>query len=295
MTSPETLAYQQSFAKTHSEFVEAARGVISQTAAEVFADATGPALNEPHVMMCRSLAQTVLNSFYAATLLTEHGCGPDALKIVRSMFETSVILASFDHFPELIKDFMDFRWIKKWKLINAAKGTFREKFISPELEGEIKKNYDLVISRFADKNGKPLSSWFRGSFKDLCAKLDNDSAKVPWAIVHYSDLYTMSSSLMHCDIMGLESQVDPTGYYVETPPSDQYITESLISSHWAMFWALASYASIAKLPKAQEYGDRLLKSYEQVWGEGSRELKQLQAPSPSLEADTNHASVTDQK
>jgi hypothetical protein len=62
-----------------------------------------------------------------------------------------------------------------------------------------------------------------------------------------------------------------------------------------MFWALASYASIAKLPKAQEYGDRLLKSYEQVWGEGSRELKQLQAASPSLEADTNHASVTDQK
>jgi hypothetical protein len=50
MTSPETLAYQQSFAKTHSEFVEAARGVISQTAAEVFADATGPALNEPHVI-----------------------------------------------------------------------------------------------------------------------------------------------------------------------------------------------------------------------------------------------------
>jgi Family of unknown function (DUF5677) len=234
-------------------------------------------------MMCRSLAQTVLNSFYAVTLLTEHGCGPDALKIVRSMFETSVVLASFDHFPELMKDFMDFRWIKKWKSINAAKGTPREKFVSPESEGEIKKNYDLVVPRFADKNGKPLSSWFRGSFKDLCEKLDKDSAKMPWAVIHYSDLYTMSSGLMHCDIVGLESQVDSGGYDVETPPSDQYVVESLISSHWAIFWALASYASIAGLPKAHEYGDRLLKSHEEAWGEGSRELEDLRATSPGIE------------
>jgi hypothetical protein len=131
--------------------------------------------------------------------------------------------------------------------------------------------------------GKPLSSWFRGSFKDLCEKLDKDSAKMPWAVIHYSDLYTMSSGLMHCDIVGLESQVDSGGYDVETPPSDQYVVESLISSHWAIFWALASYASIAGLPKAHEYGDRLLKSYEEVWGEGSRELEDLRATSPGIE------------
>jgi DNA mismatch endonuclease Vsr len=47
------------------------------------------------------------------TVLAQHGCGVDAQKIVRSMFETSVVLTSFDHFRALIQDFMDFRWIKK--------------------------------------------------------------------------------------------------------------------------------------------------------------------------------------
>lgn len=44
MTSQETLAFQRSFASKHSEFVQTARGVIKQTANEVFADTTGPGL-----------------------------------------------------------------------------------------------------------------------------------------------------------------------------------------------------------------------------------------------------------
>lgn len=272
MTSPETIAFQKSFAEKHPEFIQAAQKVwdISN---EIFDGATGPGLKEPQIMCC-CLAQTVSTSFYAMSLLTEHGCGGDALKIVRSMFEASVILTSFDHSPNLIQDFMDFRWIKKMKGITSAKGTHREAYISPELEQEIKKNYDLVLPRFADKNGKPLSSWYRGTFKDLCARLDADFVTMPWAVLHYSDLYTISSGLMHGDIIGVESQVDSSGYNVEMPPSDHYVLQALNSSHWAICWALASYASIAGLPKAQHYGDQLIKGYETVWGEGSRELEE---------------------
>jgi hypothetical protein len=272
MNSPKTIAFQRSFAAKHPEFIQATAR-LQQIANDIFADTAGPALQEPQAM-CRCLTQTVFNSFYAMSLLAEHGCGADALKIVRSMFETSVVLASFDHFPELIQDFIDFRWIKKMKSVKEAKGTHREAHISLELEQEIKQHYDLVLPRFADKNGKPLSSWYRGTFKDLCERLDKDSVKMPWAVTHYSNLYTISSGLMHGDIIGLESQVDTSGFNIEAPPSQQYISESLMSAHWALWWALASYASIARLPQTQQYGDLLMKNYEDVWGEGSRELEE---------------------
>lgn len=262
----------------HPEFVQAAP-LATKIAEEIFADKTGPALKLPQVM-CRSMAQTVLNSFYSMRILAEHGCGVDALKIVRSMFEASVVIASFDHFPGLIQDFIDFRWVKKMKAIKEVKGTPREAYVTPELESEITTNYDRVLPRFVNKKGNPRSSWYSGSFKDLCEKLDQDSVKMPWAVVQYSDLYTISSGLMHGDIIGLESQVDSSGYEVMRPPSDEYITESLMSGHWALWWALASYASIAELPRVQEYGDKLMKGYEEVWGEGSRELDEAKRTLP---------------
>ena len=108
-----------------------------------------------------------------------------------------------------------------------------------------------MLPRFADKHGDPLPSWFRGTFKDLCIKLDKDSVSMPWAVLHYSDLYTISSGLMHGDIIGVESLVDSSGYNVEMPPSDEYILQALNSGHWAICWALASYASIADKDSSQ--------------------------------------------
>jgi hypothetical protein len=273
MTLPaEVLAFQKCFVEKHPEFIQSAHE-LTETCNEILADATGPPLEEPQVV-CRCLTQTVANSFIAMNLLVSCGYGCDALKLVRSMFEASVILASFDHFPALIQDFIDFRWIKKMKTIKQAKGTLREAFITTDLEQEIQKHYDLVLPRFSDKYGKPLSSWYRGSLLDMCKKLDEVSVSMPWAVSSYSDLYRFSSELMHGDILGLESQVDSSGYNTEMPPCHNYVKESLVSGHWAIAMALASYASIAALPKAQSYGDRLVKGWEGVWGEGSRELEE---------------------
>ena len=266
----DTVAFQQSFSTKHPEFIQAAQAAAN-LAEEIFADTNGAALTLPQVV-CRALAQTVLNSFYSMTVLAQHGCGVDAQKIVRSMFETSVVLTSFDHFPGLIQDFMDFRWIKKMKAIKEYKGTPKEAYVTPELESEITAQYDLVFPRFLNKKGKPRSSWYCGSFKDLCAALDKDSVQMPWAVVQYADHYSISSGLMHGDIIGLESQADSSGYNVVRPPSDEYITESLMSGHWALWWALASYASLAGLAKAQDYGNQLAKGFSDVWGDGSREL-----------------------
>jgi hypothetical protein len=77
---------------------------------------------------------------------------------------------------------------------------------------------------------------------------------------------------MHGDIIGLESQADSSGQNVVRPPCDEFISESLMSGHWALWWALASYASLAGLPKAKDYGDQLAKGFSDVWGPGSREL-----------------------
>lgn len=264
--------FRKAFAEQHPEFINVARKVIGPTAEEILADSSSSKGISPPQLMCRCLAQTVLYSFYAMTLLDEHGCGADALKLARSMFETAVVLAAFDHFPELIDDYMEFRWIKEMKSVKEAKGTRREIYVSPEDERTIQLNYNGVLPKFSDRNGKPLSSWFRGSFKDLCDMVDSRST-IRWAVSHYCELYTTGSSLMHCDIIGLESQIDSSGFNIAAPPSDEYITESLVAGHFAMFWAFASYASIAGLHNAQEYGDRLLKSYLDVWGEGSREMK----------------------
>jgi hypothetical protein len=113
----------------------------------------------------------------------------------------------------------------------------------------------------------------------MCKRLDEVSVMMPWAVSSYSDLYRFSSELMHGDIVGLESQVDSSGYNAEIPPCHNYVKESLISGHWTMAMALASYASIAGLPKAQGYGDQLLKGWERVWGEGSREFEEAKKES----------------
>lgn len=265
------IEFQKSFAEKHPEYIQSARQAAN-ICNEVFADTSGPPLDEPKIM-CRCLAQTVANSFLSMNLLVSYGHGCDALKIVRSMFEAAVVLASFDHFPDLIQDFIDFRWVKKMKMIKQAKGTPRESLVPPKLQQEIEKNYDAVISRFSDARGKALSSWYRGSFLDMCKKLDEASSKMPWALGQYHDLYRFSSELMHGDIIGLESQTDSSGYNTDMPPSHNYVSESMMSGHWAMTMALASYASIAQLPKAKIYGDQLVDAWMNVWGEGSQEFE----------------------
>jgi hypothetical protein len=275
---PNVLAFQKDFVEKHPEFINSAHE-LSGTCNEILADAPGLPIGEPQVVS-RHLTQSVANSFLAMNLLAWHGHGCDALKIVRSMFEAAVVLASFDHYPALIQDFIDFQWIMKMKLMGQAKGTARESLISAHLRQEIQQHYDSVLPRFCDKNGKPLSSWYKGSFLGLCKRLDDVSSKNKWgAESQYHDLYRFSSELMHGDIIGLMSQVDSTGYNAEIPPSQNYVGESLMSGHWALVMALISYANIVKLAKAEIYGSKMIDGWMKVWGEGSQEFQKAKKES----------------
>ena len=71
--------------------------------------------SEPLISILRSACLTITNSYRSVLLLTMNGCASDALKVARSMFESSVSVGYLQKHPSLLSDFLDYRWVKRSK------------------------------------------------------------------------------------------------------------------------------------------------------------------------------------
>ncbi len=153
-------------------------------------------------------------------ILVEHGCGTDALKIARTMFETAVNIHYLDSHPEAIQDYIDFQWIKKkryhdeLKKYAPAQAQRRDDASLNELNAE----HARVSPRFTGPRGKIRGRWHKSDHREV--------ARSVGAEIIYSGFYPFVSSLTHMDILGLIIARNRSGE-VEAVPSGVNLTLGL--------------------------------------------------------------------
>ena len=179
--------------------------------------------------LIRSACITVTNSFQSVLLLSMNGCGSDALKIARSMFETSVIMAYLQKHPNLLSDFLEYRWVKRHK-----HQEFLAQYVPDELNrvgpAEVLKTvteYARVKDRF-----KGRSSWSDKNLREMAKDVGIEK--------QYLAVYPFTSSVHHFDVIGVMAQEDQQISDVEVLPSEKNIDLALSIAGISAYVALAS-------------------------------------------------------
>jgi hypothetical protein len=168
----------------------------------------------------RQLLQTLSNSMRSVVILVEHGCGTDAFKIARTMFETAVNIHYLDSHPEAIQDYIDFQWIKKKRYHNELKkyAPAQAQRLDDASLNELNAEYARVSPRFTGPKRKIRSQWHKSDHREV--------ARSVGAEIIYSGFYPFVSSLTHMDILGLIIARYPSGE-VEAVPSLVHLESGL--------------------------------------------------------------------
>lgn len=203
-------------------------------------------VSEPLHLLTRNLAKSVVNSFSSLLVLALNGCGFDALKVGRSMFECAVTVAHLRHHPEQMTDFIDYDWIKKKRFVDDL-----DKY-APDLarahaheKAEILRNYNAVVGKFRTQNGRMRGRWSKDPLARMAADLGLSQL--------YFSIYNPGSSAQHMDIRGLMMQFEgsrnPGVADIVTAPHLQWIQPALAGGHISVLLAVTDYMKIAGIDR----------------------------------------------
>ena len=94
------------------------------------------------------LGSRCADDFREILLLAANGCGWGATAHLRGMFERSVTAAYLQENPSTVADFIDYEYVRRWKVLRAIEQNFQ---VAPEDEAskaQLKTNFDRVSKRF---------------------------------------------------------------------------------------------------------------------------------------------------
>jgi hypothetical protein len=202
--------------------------------------------------LVRLLTRTVVNSMRSVSVLVENGCGTDALKIARTMFETAVTVHYLHSHPELVQDFVDFLWVKRKKHADYLRRFVPKEAerLDPSFVAEMMAEYKRVRPRFLDARRNVRASWHKADRREMARKVAAEGM--------YGGMYPILSSLTHMDMLGLVFAAGKRED-VELAPSGANLTLALQMAITTYAMALTAWDEIGNCGM----GDRL----QAVFGE----------------------------
>lgn len=193
--------------------------------------------------VAKQIAQTVANSMESVLVLVSNGCGVDALKVARTMFEAAVTLHYLDTHPELVEDFIDFLWIVRKRHADYRLASHNVIPMSPETAAETETNYQRVKDRFADRKGRIRNSWCKATLREMAREVGGEFM--------YGGIYPFGSSMTHTDILAIVAGAGDSGD-VEPVPSCLNLTLALQTSVLSFAMALTAFDKIANLGRGDD-------------------------------------------
>ena len=210
------------------------------------------AVSEQLPDLAKQISETVANSMQSVLILACNGCGVDALKIARTMFEAAVTVHYLEKHPELVQDYVDFLWIirKKHHEYLLRLPSEEVKPVSPDKVREMESAYERVKDRFTNRKGKPRNSWCKASLRDMAVEVEVESM--------YDGLYPFGSSMTHTDMLAIVAAAGDSGD-VEPVPSNANLTLALQTAVVSYAMVLTAFDKIASLGR----GDSLEAAFTQ--------------------------------
>src|ERR1035437_3888802 len=134
---PESLRTLEPMLAAARSFVQIGREMMNAPVSQQFPD------------LAKQITQTVGNSMESVVILVSNGCGVDAMRLTRTMFEAAIVLHYLESHPELVQDFIDYQWVIQKKHQDYRLGLPPDKVppLSPEKIAEMESNYQRVICK----------------------------------------------------------------------------------------------------------------------------------------------------
>ena len=230
--------FQQTFLRQYAPIVGIANGLMGLENT-LFQKPVAEPLHE----RIRYIARTIANSFSALLILVSNGCGTDALKIARGMFESAVAALYLKKHPELLDDYLNFRWVKQHKYLKNLKERQPDQFkkMRPEIITEVEAEYRKVELNFTQKPWLK-NDWCKDNLRQMAKDVGHEET--------YDAIYPLASSVQHLDIVGLVAQTSDDD--VDVLPSSNNIELAISNATWGLFVALDCYNGIAALGMDRE-------------------------------------------
>jgi hypothetical protein len=193
-------------------------------------------------------------------VLVANGHGAGAMKIVRSMFESSALAEYLRLNPHEATDYVGFGNVIAWRRyqwqLNNAPATVN--LYSPEQVKSIEDGYDSVKARFANQKGKVRDQWTSKSIGAISEAIGRTK--------QYETVYSLCCSLHHANYEGLSAYAElkdgvPT---FDGPPSMAWTSESLRYAHSYSWRTLSTLNECCRLG-LDEKVDAAGREFIQVW------------------------------
>jgi hypothetical protein len=248
------LDFQQDFARQFAAVIEIATRLM-----DVENGIFQKPVSEPLHKLIRYIARTVSNSYSALFILVSNGCGTDALKVARGMFESAITVLYLKKHPELFDDYLNFRWVKRHKYYEYLKQFHPEdlKRVKAEDIAASEAEYAKVETQFPRKKWL-RNDWCKANLREMAAEVGQGQA--------YFFVYPVTSSIHHLDIVGLGAHVDDED--VEMLPSWKNIELAVAIAGIGVFLTLDCYNEVAGLGMDKEIGE-LFKAHKDALGASS--------------------------
>jgi hypothetical protein len=195
--------------------------------------------------LAKQITQSIANSIESVLLLVTNGCGIDALRVSRTMFEAAVTLCYLDNHPELVQDFVDYLWVirKKHQDYRLTLPPDRVPPLSADKVAEMAANFNRVKWRFMDKKGRIRNSWCKANLREMARDVNAESM--------YGGLYPFGSTMAHTDILAVVAGAGPS-QDVEAVPSSANLTLALQTGVVSFAMALSAFDEIASGGRRKE-------------------------------------------
>jgi hypothetical protein len=190
--------------------------------------------------LARQITQSIANSMESVLLLVSNGCGVDALRIARTMFEAAITLNYLDSHPELAQDFVDYQWViqKKHHDYRLTLPPDKVPPLPAEKVAEMEANFKRVKRRFMSKNDRVRNSWCKANLREMAKEVNAESM--------YGGLYPFGSSMAHTDILAVVAGAGASND-VEPVPSELNLPLALQTAVVSYAMTLTVYDKIAAL------------------------------------------------
>ena len=172
-------------------------------------------------------------------ILCGNGSGIGAMKIVRGMFETSLLAEYLRRNPSDVSDYVDFGPVLAWRRLQTLKGQKRPS-MAPEMVKQLQDEYANVKARFTT-NGKVRHNWTTKSLREMAQEVGQSES--------YDFIYGVACSLHHANFEGLMGSFEMKDgkFEMSAPPSFAWTAAALIAAHEFFLLALDTLNDCLKL------------------------------------------------
>lgn len=191
--------------------------------------------------------------------LAGNGFGPGAMKIARTVLETTINAEYLRLFPDECDDYLDWHWVEQYKLLAYMRENMPSRASElPQIAGT-EAEFNRVRSRFQRPNGELRGGWCR---LDLGARAAKTGFQGPYKLIQ-----PLASRLIHGTIGGLamhRNAADDT-VRIGVPPSLNFCKEALLEGHACL---LRIIGTLSKSLRAEPNPalEELVSDYRYSWG-----------------------------